>query len=415
MKFNFFILIGTVFSVLLYFVFGVIFFLSTGESPFAQSLTETINNQLLISFCVLFSGIVLAVIVNPNKNEKKQKPQEIDNTFCNISHEMLFLPSDFDTRLKNTFEELKKVTNYKAIYVCSYQSNQINVLDQNSDDLDFIVDKIINPNASNLQQSHDNFSSQQELLASFYNNDKKYQIETLGFKNKTFHTMLISFNAQNSAQAFGSMCLILPEHVTFSHSLQNHLMFLAEAISFSINIAHKKDSLLQANMKSFMKFNEIDDELKIYNHKKIEKTILSEAERYKRYLTPLSLVLFSIDDIDKISDKLSSQEMLSLKLDFTKLIRQNIRSTDTFGSWEDNVYAIVVSNVDYQGSYILATHLMKFISTHDFYRISNLTCSFGITSYTTKDTQSLFVKRASSALEKAKLKDGNSSEIQLLV
>lgn len=416
MRFNASIMLGTCLSIVIYVILGLLVFSGGDSSAESSSFAGSITKQFIIVIGIFLGGLILSFIL---KNRDEDEAENINSHDVNddiyaLSHEVLFSSPPVDIKLNKALQKMEKIIKCEAILVGVYEANDLNIIAQKSNSKDFVLHKKIIPEQKDYPLTR--FESLDDFVYSFFKTNGATMTKSIQINNKiSYNCFITSLKTNTSLKPFGCFCVVLPKGANFTKPMEDKLLFIANSISFSVNLAYKKDALMQANLKFYKQHNEIDESLNIFNENKLTKTINSEAERFKRYLTPLSIIAFSIDDLENISNIMTHQEILALKCDFVNIIKEHIRSTDVFGVWDNDIFCIVASNVDYQGAHVLVNKIMAILKKHNFYRISNLTSSFGITSYSTKDTPALFQSRALDALEKAKLKGGNNFEIQLLV
>lgn len=413
MKINSSVIITTFASIVVYFLLSLL--VDTLYMQDNSSIFNSFIKQAVIVLGIFLSGLILAFILKDKSEsideyELKNEEEEI----YEIAHNMLFSSPSLDIRLDKTLTKVQKLTNSIAVSVGIYEDNKIVILEQKSNIAKLFLERNIYPEVfKDVTKTNTSLSN---IISEFKQTNKSYCLYDIELEdNNKLQCMLISLITEHSLKSFGVMSIVLVKDKIFTQNMKNYLTYISNAIAFSINISYKKDMMLQASMDYYKKYNEIDEKLNIFNKNKLTKTISAESERFKRYFIPLSVLAFSIDDMDNFINFLSDEDVINIKKSLCVLVKENIRSTDLFGSWNENTFVILATNVDYVGANILSNKLSKLIQENKFYRISKLTCSFGITSYSAKDTPTLFVKRAFSALQKAQLDGGNRSEIQLLV
>ncbi len=415
MKFNGSILIATFFNIIIFFFISIALYASN-ESGF--NFLEILTEQSIIIIGLLLGGCTLAFILGKEEQSpiKERKTNNLDKEISKISHEMIFLTQPFKARLEHTVNNIKDVLGCEAICVGIYEQNQIQILHQESDIVDLFLEKSIKINNSKKSEKENFFESYEDLIVNFFYNKKQNSQDTIKLSHANQpQCFSAALNIESSLEPFGFLCITMPSQYKFNELTKNHISTLADSIAFAANMHFKKDALLQANMRYYQQYNEINEELNIYNHNKIEKTILLESKRCERYLTPLSLIFFSIDDLDNFSRIMPKNEFKSLQQDFVNLVKEYLRSTDIFAIYDKNVFAILALNTDYQGAHIVVRKISTIVKKHHFHKISKLTCSFGITSYSIKDNPTLFKTRALSALKKAKDDGGDRWETKILV
>ena len=126
-------------------------------------------------------------------------------------------------------------------------------------------------------------------------------------------------------------------------------------------------------------------------------------------------MLIEINLLKNLLNVFPSDLITAFKKDFISLLRTNIREVDILGKWNNDQFAILLPNVDFQAAQGMAKKIKLLLEQKKFTRIGKITCSFGITSLSQKDTIGTFRLRAESALSLATSREGNAVEVKLLV
>lgn len=395
MKFNINILFGVLFSLVVFLIFDIAIFSNNSS----LSSTATI-------LAMIFGGLGLSILVkNKNTVEQNVSKEQKEGLIQEIAHDVIFSLQSIDVKLEKALYGVHKLSKSEGVYVGIFEDNQVHVLKQKYSSSEYSINSYI-------KRKDHVFPIEEAILNSLGNQDNIREIEISGKAHKAYCFPLIT---KHSLDSFGVFMVLFAKNHKVTPQMVDKMKFMAESISFAVNIVYKKDAIMQTNMGYYKKFNEIDESLHIYNENKVQKTIKQEFDRYKRYLTPLSIIIFEIDDIKNLSNVLPKEDMLTLKQEFVGLVKFNIRQTDIFGVWKDDVFAIVAQNVDYQGAKTVVDKLQTIMKKKKFHRVNQLTCSYGITGFSQKDTPELCQERAYDALIKAQNKGGDRAEIQLLV
>lgn len=140
-----------------------------------------------------------------------------------------------------------------------------------------------------------------------------------------------------------------------------------------------------------------------------------EIKRSQRYGTQLSIMLIEVDHMKNLSNIFSKEDTTTLKKEFTALLKRNIRETDMLGKWGDHHFAIIAPDISHRATKNFAHKLNQKLSEHRFSKVGKITCSYGITSFSSKDTIGEFRKRAENAIKEAVSKGGNTIEVKILI
>jgi len=139
----------------------------------------------------------------------------------------------------------------------------------------------------------------------------------------------------------------------------------------------------------------------IFNRYKIDMALDEQIEVSKRYHRALSLIFFDIDHFKEINDTYGHKMGDLVLIELSKLITQNIRSSDIFGRWGGEEFLIILPETDIGQAIVLAEKLRKIVENHNFGEIK-VTCSFGVTSVHEDDSVSNVIERVDKALYASK-------------
>ena len=101
-------------------------------------------------------------------------------------------------------------------------------------------------------------------------------------------------------------------------------------------------SELSAQVRYLDEIGEIDPLLQINNRNSTLRLINREWEGSKRYHTPASLIMFSVDNLDELCERLEEIEIQKLYMELTKMIDTSTRLTDSFGRVDERRFMVVV-------------------------------------------------------------------------
>ena len=148
----------------------------------------------------------------------------------------------------------------------------------------------------------------------------------------------------------------------------------------------------------------------LYNRRKYENLLTQEISRSKRYTIDLSVVFCDIDHFKQINDNYGHMMGDEVLIEFSKLLKNNIREADTLARWGGEEFIILAPNTEINSVILLATKLQTLICEHHFPNIGTITASFGTTCLLEIDNASTLVERADKALYQAKHNGRNRVE-----
>lgn len=102
----------------------------------------------------------------------------------------------------------------------------------------------------------------------------------------------------------------------------------------------------------------------VSNRRPFESVLHLEWERATRYHRPLSLLFIDVDDfraVNKLYGHLMGDETLKA---VTRLIRQNVRKTDTVARWGGEEFVVLLPETDIESAVVLAERIRSVIAQH---------------------------------------------------
>lgn len=117
-------------------------------------------------------------------------------------------------------------------------------------------------------------------------------------------------------------------------------------------------------IRSLRRLAERDELTGVSNRRPFETVLQLEWERATRYKRPLSLLFIDVDDfraVNKLYGHLMGDEALKA---VTRLIRQNIRKTDTVARWGGEEFVVLLPETDVESAILLAERIRGVIAQH---------------------------------------------------
>lgn len=123
----------------------------------------------------------------------------------------------------------------------------------------------------------------------------------------------------------------------------------------------------------------------------------------RRYKTSLSLILFDIDNFKYINDKYGHVSGDDVMVKTIGIISSMIRETDSFARWGGDEFSIIMPHTGRVQALEITERLRQAISDTALLPDYNVTCSFGVASFSVRITEiDQFISAADQALYKAK-------------
>ena len=152
----------------------------------------------------------------------------------------------------------------------------------------------------------------------------------------------------------------------------------------------------------------LDNLLGISSRRGFDETLGTEVERALRYRGNLSLVLLEPDGFDQMKESLGAEGADRIRKEICALVKSRIRSTDFFGRWSDDGFAILTP-MSGRVAAQMADKIRDMISHFDFVFQRRLTASFGIAEFRKDMDGDSLTRAAEKALGEAKKAGGNKA------
>lgn len=148
------------------------------------------------------------------------------------------------------------------------------------------------------------------------------------------------------------------------------------------------------------------------NRLKLNEVLASELARYQRYKTPFSLALFDIDHFKQINDTYGHQQGDQVLQQVARVVRQLIRAVDTVGRWGGEEFLLVLPETPLAGAVTTVERLRQAVAAADYGPVGRVTASFGVAEVRAGDDADKLLRRADTALYRAKNRGRNRVEVE---
>ena len=369
------------------------------------------NSQPIIKLIIVASIFIFSMMQTQNKNEikleKDDSREEELNALYSISN-IILSPFPLHKQLNSVIHIMESELKIKTAFIASFENDKILLLNTNESLNKTGIKKIYMPHQNELSDN-----SIEKLLSITYL-EKREKVEgTVKINGISYKAILQTYKENNLKIPMGVIVILLEENNKNDYG--NFLQKVCEQISFTVNLTKKKEEAIQAQNRYNTQFSSIDKELNIPSNSKLQSMIEHEIKRSQRYGTQLSIMLIEVDHMKNLSNIFLKKDMITLKKEFTALLKRNIRETDMLGKWGDHHFAIIAPDISHRATKNFAHKLNQKLSEHRFSKVGKITCSYGITSFSSKDTIGEFRKRAENAIKEAIAKGGNTIEVKILV
>ena len=156
----------------------------------------------------------------------------------------------------------------------------------------------------------------------------------------------------------------------------------------AIQLTQLNESLEQKVINRTAELNELKDNYKklattdaltsMHNRYSIMNLISSEINRFNRYKTPLSIIMYDIDFFKNVNDNYGHDVGDSVLSTLSSLIMSNARDVDIFGRYGGEEFLIILPNTTLENAKQYAERLRKRVEEYSFEVVSKITISMGV-------------------------------------
>jgi len=104
----------------------------------------------------------------------------------------------------------------------------------------------------------------------------------------------------------------------------------------------------------------------LFNHVFIKSRLEQEMRRSQRYGSPLSVLVFDIDDFKEVNDRFGHLAGDAVLAELSKMLRTGVRSIDSVGRLGGEEFLVVLPETDGHAAALIGDRLRQSLSTHVF-------------------------------------------------
>lgn len=156
-----------------------------------------------------------------------------------------------------------------------------------------------------------------------------------------------------------------------------------------------------------------DSLTKLYNYSYFKEAFKHELAHSKRYLEPLSLIFFDLDNFKKLNDEYGHEAGNLVLRKVAKIIKSSIREVDIPIRYGGEEFIIILPKTDKFGALAVGERIRKKVSEEKFRTLKrSVTISGGIASFPYDDKNGEFlISKADEAMYRAKASGKNRIEL----
>ncbi|WP_051173259.1 sensor domain-containing diguanylate cyclase [Thermodesulfobacterium hveragerdense] len=193
----------------------------------------------------------------------------------------------------------------------------------------------------------------------------------------------------------------IPEELR--HYPENEIGAIAKEVEkLASSELFKKKVELEKLTERLRRLAERDFLTQLYNRFKFIEELKREINRYHRYKTPFSVILFDIDNFKVINDTYGHDRGDYVLKKVSRLTEENIRQTDLPARWGGEEFVILCLNTTKEEAMVIAERIRESISTYHFEEVGKVTISGGVVEYQQGMELSTLLKKVDEKLYQAK-------------
>lgn len=367
---------------------------------FSKSFFQT--NLISKAFVTLMSLVFTITSLKKDKIQEYKVEKDREFQIYKKVSQIITSPLSISIQANQIVTLLESQYQFACSFICEYQIDNIKVLNEKGNFQNFGIKSHYNPHRETFSKG-----SIEEMLSLFYIEKRDFsqmQVQTSnGILEGYFHALM----THESSKPLGVFVILSKTQNNYEHISKS----ISSLIAFSLFLYQRK----VANEKFQKELLQKDEILNIPTNTVLQTIIQQEYNRFLRYGTNLSLIIFEIDYLENLQNVFDKATILQLQKELIQITSKNIRSNDILGKWTKNRFAIVASNIDFRSAKNFIFKLRHVLSEQRFQKVGKVTCSFGATSLSKDDTILQFRQRAEEALHAALEKGTNSYELKVIV
>lgn len=173
-------------------------------------------------------------------------------------------------------------------------------------------------------------------------------------------------------------------------------------LNYNNQLVHINEELERLNLQ-LKEISRTDQLTGLSNRRHLDKILLHEINRSRRYASTFCIMLIDIDFFKQVNDTYGHPQGDKVLEGVAAILKENSREIDTVGRWGGEEFLIILTHADLDTATSVANKLRSKIKAYDFGLDRTITASFGVTAFDIqKDTESSILSRVDANLYKAK-------------
>lgn len=164
---------------------------------------------------------------------------------------------------------------------------------------------------------------------------------------------------------------------------------------------------LQGDLEAMARLAAEDYLTGVPNRRRLEAQLQRDLDQYRRYGTPMSIILLDIDNFKRFNDSYGHEQGDEVLKRVADTLQRELRTSDAFGRWGGEEFLVVASHTDAQHAALLAERLRQLVAETPLPEGRSVTASFGVAAFRADRSLGELLSRADTALYRAKSEGKN--------
>jgi len=147
------------------------------------------------------------------------------------------------------------------------------------------------------------------------------------------------------------------------------------------------------------------------NRRQLDSLLEHEFERSERLLNTFSVIMLDIDQFKQINDRYGHEVGDTVLIEVASALQETTRRLDAVGRWGGEEFIVLCRDTAAEQAAGVAEKLRLAVAASDTPPVGPCSASFGVAAYQTGDTIRALIRRADSALYRAK--DGGRNRVEV--
>jgi len=159
---------------------------------------------------------------------------------------------------------------------------------------------------------------------------------------------------------------------------------------------------LEQEKLNFQRMSNTDQLTHINNRRSLDRALIHEYSRSRRYKHPLTMLMVDVDKFKEINDTLGHLAGDRILVEIANVLKSNIRETDIVGRWGGEEFMVICPDTNLQGGITIAEKIRSKIREHQFISDTKITVSIGVSEMTSDQNIDSLIQSVDVKLYQAK-------------